>query len=88
MNQQTEIGSTPVLDTCSLSEACAGRRYRVRELSAQPGLCRRLREMGFCESSEFHLVNKSTCLLCEICGAKVALSAQLAKSILVEPSGR
>ncbi|MBM3835876.1 MAG: ferrous iron transport protein A [Verrucomicrobia bacterium] len=70
------------LDLC---EARIGSRLRVRGLKSQPAVCQRLREMGFCEFAEIHKVADNGALICQVCGARVALSRKLGKEILVEP---
>lgn len=42
--------------------------------------------MGFCELSEVQILNNNGAMLCQVCGAKVCLSRQVADSILVSPS--
>ncbi len=68
----------------SLHEAKTGQRVRVQRLSGQPGLCHRLREMGFCEYAEVKVLNKGGAMLCQVCNSKVCLSRQLAESIWVD----
>lgn len=68
----------------NLSSVGAGRRVRVREIASEPGTCLRLREMGFCENAEICKVSDGCPLICRVCGVRVALSRQLASSIMVE----
>jgi ferrous iron transport protein A len=68
----------------NLSSVGAGRRVRVRQIDSEPGACLRLREMGFCENAEICMVSAGCPLICRVCGVRVALSRQLASSILVE----
>lgn len=63
-----------------------GEKVRVRHLQGQESFCNRLREMGFCELSEVQVLNNNGAMLCQVCGAKVCLSRQVADSILVSPS--
>ena len=57
---------------------------RIKALNAEPAVCQRLREMGFCEFAEVRKVSQGSALICRICGVKVALSKYLAQNILVE----
>lgn len=68
----------------SLHEARPREKLRVKRLSGHPALCRRLREMGFCERAEVEIINKSGAMLCEVCNSKVCLSRELAASIMVD----
>ncbi|MBI4663496.1 MAG: ferrous iron transport protein A [Verrucomicrobia bacterium] len=72
----------PLVDLCA---AGVGTKLRVRDLKSHPAVCRRLREMGFCEFAEIHKVADTGALICQVCGARVALSRSLGKQILVEP---
>lgn len=76
-NQNTE-------NLISLHEVKPGQRVRVHRLSGQPGLCHRLREMGFCEYAEVKILNKGGAMLCQVCNSKVCLSRQLAETIWVD----
>ena len=70
--------------TKSLCEAGEGGRFRVECLCGEDRICERLREMGFCESSVIEKVADSGALICKVCDAKVVLSKELAKKILVK----
>lgn len=67
-----------------LSAVRPGRRVRVRQIETEPGTCLRLREMGFCENVEISKLSDGCPMICRVCGVRVALSRQLASSILVE----
>lgn len=47
----------------------------------------RLRELGFCEAAMVKKISGQTTVMCEVCGTKLALSAELAKLIHVQPLG-
>lgn len=68
-----------------LCQARVGSKLRVRDLKSNPAICQRLREMGFCEFAEIHKVADNGALICQVCGARVALSRSLGKQIIVEP---
>ena len=57
---------------------------RIKALHAEPAVCQRLREMGFCEFAEIRKVSEGAALLCRVCGVNIALSKYLARNILVE----
>ncbi len=69
-----------------LQDVPPGQKARVQKLAARPALCRRLREMGFCEFAEVTILNKNGAMLCQVCHSKICLSRRLAESILVEPA--
>ena len=71
--------------TCPLSLVRAGMVVRIKELSAPPGVTRRLREIGFGEEQVIRLLVRQSSLICQVCNARLALSSQLAQMILVEP---
>lgn len=70
----------------SLHDVEPRERVRVQRLSGQPALCRRLREMGFCEQAEVEILNKGGAMLCQVCNSKVCLSRKLAELIMVKKS--
>jgi Fe2+ transport system protein FeoA len=71
--------------TCQLSHVRAGMAVRIRELWAPPDVTQRLREIGFCEQQVIRLLVRQSNLICLVCNARLALSSQLAKMIIVEP---
>ena len=71
--------------TCPLSHVEAGTVVCIKQLTAQPSVIDRLREMGLGEEQRIRLVSRHTSLICQVCNARVALSQDLAKAILVEP---
>ena len=68
----------------NLSDVGAGAEVRVSRLECAPTTCQRLREMGFCENALVTKIRGGADLVCWVCGTRVALSARLAKQILVE----
>jgi Fe2+ transport system protein FeoA len=44
----------------------------------------RLREMGFCEEQKVTLLSRQSNLICQVCNARLGISAQLAEGIMVE----
>ncbi len=57
----------------------------IKQLTAQPNVVDRLREMGLGEQQRIRLISRHPSLICQVCNARVALSPDLANSILVEP---
>ncbi|HEX5219539.1 MAG TPA: FeoA family protein [Verrucomicrobiae bacterium] len=71
--------------TCPLSHVEAGTVVCIKQLTAQPNVIDRLREMGLGEQQRIRLISRHPSLICQVCNARVALSQDLAKAILVEP---
>ncbi len=69
----------------ALATVRPGASVRIRKLDAQPEVCNRLREMGFCENSVVRCLQTGASCVCQIRHAKIGLSGQLAAAILVEP---
>ena len=68
----------------TLSEIPVGRFVQIRELLAEPDVCHRLREMGFCENAIVRLVvNGEGNLICEICNTRIGLNQSIAQDIIV-----
>lgn len=57
----------------------------VRQLTASPDTNQRLREMGFGEEQRVKVITLQSTVLCQVCNARLGLSAKLAESIMVEP---
>ncbi len=72
-------------EVCPLSHVKAGVAVRIKQLCASPELQNRLRELGFCEDQIIRLLTSQTNFICQVCNARLAISEQLAKIILVEP---
>jgi len=71
--------------TCPLSTVAAGTVVCIKQLTAQPAVIDRLREMGLGEQQRIRLISRHPSLICQVCNARVALSQELAAAILVEP---
>ena len=72
-------------ELCPLSRVKAGVAVRIKQLCASPDLQNRLRELGLCEDQIIRLLTSHTNFICQVCNARLAISAQLAQLILVEP---
>ena len=67
----------------TLKDVAVGSRVTIECLRGEPGVCQRLREMGFCESATVQKIADSGALICKVCEAKVIISKRLAKNIVV-----
>jgi Fe2+ transport system protein FeoA len=74
---------------CPLSRVRAGTTVCIKRLSTAPEVTDRLRELGFCEEQQIKLVARESSYICQVCNARLGISAKLADSILVEavPAG-
>ncbi|MDB6018729.1 MAG: hypothetical protein JWR19_3218 [Pedosphaera sp.] len=70
---------------CPLSRVSAGTVVCIKQLSASTEVTDRLREMGFCEEQQIKLISRDGNLICQVCNARLGISAKLADSILVQP---
>ena len=70
---------------CPLSKIRAGMAVRIKRLEASPEVSHRLRELGFCEDQQIRLLSQQSNVICQVCNARLGISAELAESILVEP---
>ncbi|MBI4324726.1 MAG: ferrous iron transport protein A [Chloroflexi bacterium] len=70
---------------CPLSKVRAGVAVRIKQLPAAPEVRNRLREIGFCEEQIIKLITSQANIICQVCNARLAVSSQLAQTILVEP---
>ena len=68
----------------NLTQIGAGTEGRVSRLECPPQTGQRLRGMGFCGNALVTKIRGGADLVCWVCGTRVALSARLAKQILVE----
>ena len=48
-------------------------------------MSQRLREIGFCEEQVIKPIISQSNIICQVCNARLAISAQVAEAILVEP---
>jgi Fe2+ transport system protein FeoA len=72
-------------EVCPLSRVKAGVAVRIKQLCAAPEVQNRLREIGLGEDQIIRLVTSRNNFICQVCNARLAISEQLAKLILVEP---
>jgi Fe2+ transport system protein FeoA len=72
-------------ELCPLNRVQAGMAVRIRQLCATPEVQNRLREIGLGEDQIVRLVTSQANFICQVCNARLAISEQLARLILVEP---
>src|SRR6266853_1406250 len=72
-------------EVCPLSRVKAGVAVRIKQLCAAPEVQHRLRELGFCEDHIIKLLTGQANFICQVCDARLAISEQLARIIMVEP---
>lgn len=63
----------------------AGVNCDVRISSLTGPACDRLRDLGFCEQMQLRKLSNGRNLVCTVCGAKMAISRELAEQVLVSP---
>jgi Fe2+ transport system protein FeoA len=78
-------GIDPRCEICPLSRVQAGVAVRIKRLCASPEVQLRLRELGFCEDHIIKLLISQSSFICQVCNARLAISEQLARVIMVEP---
>lgn len=69
---------------CPLSRIPAGTVVCIKRLATSREIMARLREMGFCEEQKIKLLSREGNLICQVCNARLGISAELAEGILVE----
>ncbi|MEP2777015.1 MAG: ferrous iron transport protein A [Luteolibacter sp.] len=70
---------------CPVSLDEAGLNCDVRISSLTGPACDRLRDLGFCEQMQLRKISNGRNLVCTVCGAKMAISRELAKQVIVSP---
>lgn len=71
-------------EVCPLSQIKAGTVVCIKQLVTSPELGDRLRELGLGEEQKIKLLMQQDSVICQVCNARVAISQELAESILVE----
>ncbi len=82
--KRTLSKNPPMKTSGCLSTARCGELLRIAGLREGCTSERRLRELGFCESAEVCKIADGGVCLCLLQGARVAIGAELAGSVLVE----
>ncbi len=76
--------SPPIAFLSPLHQVKAGKAVRIRELCGTPEVACRLREVGLGEGQIIRLIASHTNIICQVCQARMALNATLARLIMVE----
>jgi Fe2+ transport system protein FeoA len=84
MNAASDSGSD-CSALCPLNLIRAGMAVRIKQLRAPDEMSARLREIGFCEEQIIKPIISQTNIICQVCNARLAISAQIAQMIFVEP---
>jgi len=79
------LNSPSRCEPCPLNRVRAGVAVRIKQLCASPEMQARLREIGFCEDQVVRLITSQSNFICQVCNSRLAISAQLAQLIMVEP---
>ena len=77
-------GECPKPELCALDSVLPGVSVRIKQLNGSTEVTARLREMGFCEEQRIKLLMNHTNIICQVCNARLGISSQLAKTIMVE----
>jgi Fe2+ transport system protein FeoA len=75
--------SQPAQRHFTLNEVSLNCDVRISSLSGPA--CERLRDLGFCEQMQLRKISNGRNLVCTVCGAKMAISRELAEQVLVAP---
>ncbi len=67
----------------TLNEVSLNCDVRISSLSGPA--CDRLRDLGFCEQMQLRKISNGRNLVCTVCGAKMAISRELAEQVIVAP---
>jgi Fe2+ transport system protein FeoA len=76
----------PACELCPLNRVQAGVAVRIKRLCAAPEVQNRLRELGLGEQQVIRLITTRNNFICQVCNTRLAISEQLARTILVEPA--
>jgi Fe2+ transport system protein FeoA len=74
----------PAHGPIDLCQARCGDLLRVVSVCPECPECVRLRELGFCESSQVRKIADGGALICMLMGTRVAIGRNLGRSVLVE----
>ena len=72
-------------EACPLNQVKVGVAVRVKKLCASHDIQVRLRELGFGEQQIIRLLATQSNCICQVLSARLAISLELARFILVEP---
>lgn len=77
--------SEPAQRKFTLNEVGLNCDVRISSLSGSG--CDRLRDLGFCEEMKLRKLSNGRNLVCNLCGAKMVISRDLAEQVMVAPIG-
>jgi Fe2+ transport system protein FeoA len=77
----------PAKGPIDLCQARCGDLLRVVAVCPECPDCTRLRELGFCESSQVRKISDGGAMICMLMGTRVAIGRKLGRSVLVEKVG-
>lgn len=72
----------------NLSEIKNGTYAYIEDLQGNLSECDRLREMGFCENARIEKIADHGALICKVCDARVMISEEMARNIIVSEQER
>lgn len=75
--------AAPPTRQLTLNEVAVNCDVRISALTGPA--CDRLRDLGFCEQMQLRKISNGRNLVCTVCGAKMAISRELAEQVLVSP---
>lgn len=81
----TKLDDMPPQPPVNLCSARCGEKLRILSLQSGVEECNKLREMGFCESSEICKVMDGSAIICSVYGMRLAIGRALGAAVLVEP---
>ena len=68
----------------SLNQLGCGICARITHITAAPEICRRLQEMGICQSNVIRKISDHGAVVCEVGQSRLILSSSLVQNIFVE----
>jgi Fe2+ transport system protein FeoA len=77
------VSPVPTTRELTLNEVAVNCDVRISGLTGPA--CERLRDLGFCEQMQLRKISNGRNLICTVCGAKMAISRELAEQVLVSP---
>ena len=77
------VPTATLIRQVTLNEVAVNCDVRISALNGPA--CDRLRDLGFCEQLQLRKISNGRNLVCTVCGAKMAISRELAEQVLVSP---
>lgn len=76
--------TSATLERCRLDELPSGTRGVVHQINRSDAALRRLMAMGLCSGRRIEVVRQGNPLILRLLGARIGVSARLARHIIVE----